>query len=130
MLVTVRTAYVFLPLKVVLCFHFHFCLSSLLVCRVCSGRGGGGLEPRHIIRRVLIGCRVSPDTAVIVFCRGSPCPWHELCAVEWSSTTVCDIASVLESASDDVNTVLFCNGQVDKERDPGLISCRSANEQE
>lgn len=43
------------------------------------------MASRHIIRRALIGCRFSPDTAVIVFCRGSSCPCYEICAVEWSS---------------------------------------------
>lgn len=72
---------------------------------------GGALQTRHIIRRVPIGCRVSPDTAVIVFCRGSPCPWHELGAVERSGSTVC----VCERSCEKTLLLFLCNEQVNEE---------------
>lgn len=75
------------------------------------------MQTRHIIRRVPIGCRVSPDTAVIVFCRGSPCPWHELGAVERSGST----------ANDHAKTVLlfFGNEQVNEESAAAVRTNRS-----
>ena len=101
--------------KVPLCFHFHFRLypSSLVVfffffLRVCSGRGGGGVATRHISRRALIGCRFSPDTAVIVFCRGSSCPWYELCAEEWSSSSVCVRVCVFSLSLSQFVCVCWC----------------------
>lgn len=114
---------VFLPFKVLLCFHFHFRLSSqpLGFARVCSGRRGGGVETRHIIRRALIGCRFSPDTAVIVFCRGSSGLWYEICAIEWSST-VLHIPSVRVSANDGVNKQRDYRRAGKKQgSDPGVI---------
>lgn len=79
--------------------------------RVCSGqRGRCGVATRHISRRALIGCRFSPDTAVIVFCRGSSCPWYELvcvCAEEWSST----VCVCVHACDDDVNKQRDCSSK-------------------
>lgn len=88
--------------------------------------GGGGVASRHISRRALIGCRVSPDTAVIVFCRGSSRRWYEVCASEWSSTVrffLCVCVSVF--ADDDVIKQRDCSSPCCKEQedeeDPALI---------
>ena len=86
------------------CFFFFF----FFFLRVCSGRGGGGVATRHISRRALIGCRFSPDTAVIVFCRGSSCPWYELCAEEWSSSSVCVRVCVFSLSLSQFVCVCWC----------------------
>lgn len=56
---------------------------------------GGVLVRRHIIRRALIGGRVSPDTAVIVLCRGSYAPVGELSVGEWNRAVSC-VATVYD----------------------------------